>query len=184
MKKNAFAIAVALGTLVLFTAAALAQQGPPPNREEIAKRIELIRMWKLTEALDLDEEAAARFFPVLNEHESKIREVADTKRGIERELRKALNSETVSPKEDLIDLMQQIVNLDQTINELKLKEVEAVSKVLSQEQLVTFIRFNLEFQRRIRKMIHEMKPGRGKGGRHQMDTEQPGPPPDMGAPNR
>jgi hypothetical protein len=78
MRKN-----LILSVLMLFFVSVFAGQGicippevsaedrPPKKeqREKLRQRIESIKMWKLTQTLDLDEKTAARLFPLMNRYD-------------------------------------------------------------------------------------------------------------------
>src|SRR3990170_3149412 len=63
--------------------------GPPSGerREEIRKKIEAIRIWRLADELKLDEKTAARFFPVLSSLTQRRHELLRENMETERELR-------------------------------------------------------------------------------------------------
>ena len=46
------------------------------EREQVRKRINMIRMWRLTEELNLDEGTGSKLFPLLRQYEEKRRELA------------------------------------------------------------------------------------------------------------
>ena len=181
MRKINLRTIIVFGALVFFAVSSLAQEGPPPDRDEFAKRIELVRMWKLTEALDLDEETASRFFPILNKYESKMKQHYKKKREAEHRISEAVRERTFPEKKEILALINQIFDQDREINELRRKEVEEISHVLTNEQLVKFIHFHSEFKKRIRKMIRDIKGGKGRGRFHGPEAggQEPPPVPDV-----
>ena len=62
-------------------------------------RMEMYAIWKLTENLNLDEERAEVFFPKLNSHKAKMREMGKERRDIWEDIvLKARKSEKVTDK--------------------------------------------------------------------------------------
>ena len=161
MKKAVVTMIAAMILLASAIAFAQAPGGPPPDRKEMEGRIEMMKMWKLTEVLNLDEATAAKFFPILKKYEANIRDVADVKMETARKLRQAIDSGKVPPKKDTLAMINSMLDQDQKIKDMRKKEAEDISQVLSDEQLAKFVLFMAEFRTRLRNMIEE----RGRGGR-------------------
>ena len=129
---------------------------PPPREkmEKVRKRIETLRMWKLTKALDLDEKIAARLFPLLNRY--------DKKRVVkERNLREdiiALKDALKNNKEGQIkDTLENLEKNHKSLQEIKDEERAELKKILTIEQQAKFILFQLEFNKEIKKIISKTK---------------------------
>jgi Spy/CpxP family protein refolding chaperone len=140
--------------------------GPPSKeqREKVRKRIETMRMWKLTKALDLDEKTASRLFPMLNDYDKKRKEV-------EREIRKDIDflKEALELKEEsrIKDLLEVLEQKHNTLKRLGDEERNRLREVLTIEQQARYLIFKMEFRREIRRMIAE-----AKGRRHKMGGKE------------
>ena len=131
---------------------------PPPleKREEIRKRIELIRMWKLTEELDLTEETGAKLFPILHKYDEKRTELRRERHEIMNELRRAL--ENVATSDEEIDAaMDKLDENALAVFDLIRQQRQDLKGVLSLRQQAKFILFQREFHREIRKIIAEAR---------------------------
>jgi len=139
---------------------------PPPfeKREEIRKRIELIRMWKLTEELDLTEEIGAKLFPILHKYDEKRMALHKERRDIVNQLRKALENEVSS--DEAIEAVMDILEKN-TLAELDLirQQRKELKGILSPRQQARLILFQREFHREIRKIIAEARERRVRKGR-------------------
>ena len=133
---------------------------PIEKREKIRKRIELIRMWKLTEELDLTEETGAKLFPILHKYDEKRIKLGKERRKITEQLRKALEDEA-TPDEEIEAAMEKVEKNALAASDLLRQQREELKGVLSPRQQAKFILFQGEFQREIRKLIAEARERRG-----------------------
>jgi hypothetical protein len=143
--------------------------GAPPSkeqRERLRQRIESIKIWKLTKALDLDEQSAAVLFPLLNKYDKKRAEVQHQVKEKIRDLKK--NLENYNEQE----LNAIIANIEEHHSELqKIKDEEWIElkRVLSVEQQARLILFRIEFEREIRQIIAQKMKKQGERNRRDRD---------------
>jgi len=131
----------------------------PPSREkrqQIRKRIELIRMWRLTEELDLTEETGAKLFPILRTYDEKRIALQRERHNIMDRLRKALEDEA-TPDEAIEATMETLDNNASAVSDLLRQQREELKGVLSTRQQAKFILFQRDFHREIRKIIAEAR---------------------------
>jgi hypothetical protein len=132
---------------------------PPPSlekREKIRKRIELIRMWKLTEELDLTEETGAKLFPILHKYDEKRIELHKERQNVMNQLRRALEDEATSD-ETIEATMEEVDKNALAVSDLIRQQHQELKGVLSLRQQAKFILFQREFHREIRKTISEAR---------------------------
>ncbi len=179
-------LAIMAAALLITGATAFAQQGPgqmggpdAKKREEVRKKIETVRLWRLTEELKLDEKTGAKlasFLSALDEQRrGLIRERMETMRGLRVVLKKG-NPDEKKIKSDLDKLeknRREMVGLEE-------KEIGGLKEILSVEQQARYVIFQQEFRREMRGMIagaREGGPGmRGPGGGNMPMQEGPGHP--------
>ena len=95
MQKNIFTSLLLFLLVIGFAVNSMANpQGDfdKPTKEQmerVRKRIETLRIWKLTKVLDLDEKSAARLFPLLNRYDKRRAEIERSLRDGMRDLREA-----------------------------------------------------------------------------------------------
>lgn len=133
-------------------------ESPPyrEKREKIRKRIELIRMWRLTEELDLTEETGAKLFPILRTYDEKRIALQKERRNIMDQLRKALEDEA-TPDEAIEATMERLDNNASAVSDSLRQQREELKGVLSPRQQAKFILFQRDFHREIRKIIAEAR---------------------------
>lgn len=142
-------------------------QGGPPSeerREEVRKKIEAVRIWRLTEELKLDTTASARLSSFLSSMDLKRRETMKGQMELMRDLRHSLRS----PKPDEANMRAALEKLEKNHNEmqaLRNNELRGLKELLTVEQQARYLLFQQDFQREMRGMISGARgKGRGKGG--------------------
>ncbi len=166
MKRKVLIILLSIILLAGFAVTGLAQPPEdidrPPSKEQmekIRKRIETLRMWRLTEALNLDEKTSAQVFPILNRFDKKRYELEESLREGMRDLRESLRNK----KEDqLKKILNKLEDNHKALQSLKQEEWAEMKKVLTIEQQAKFIVFLTEFEREVRKLIAEARERRGE----------------------
>ena len=151
--------------------------------------IETIKIWKMTEALDLSEDQAAKFFPKLTQLEAARREFQRRQHLLRDELAVLLRQR---PSRDQ-DIKARLEELDRTEADFKGREraVKAeLRSILSLEQQARLTLFEERFEAEMRSTIQDLRqrrqglvphaPGQGFGppgvrNRPQLPVE--GPPP-------
>ena len=107
-------------------------------------RMEMYAIWKLTENLNLDEKQAEVFFPKLNSHKAKMREMGKERRDIWEDIvLKARKSEKVTDKE-LETAKNKTKALEKKTMAEKEKFANGLGNVLTNEQQVLFQIFGRE----------------------------------------
>ena len=178
---RSMAMAAVLAALSL---PAFAQQGPlrgpsggPPSdeqREEVRKKMEVVRISRLTEELKLDEKTAAKFIPVITALDQKRRSLMNEIRHAMQGLRTELNA----PQPDESRMRTAIGRIEKNqreISSLREKDLQAARENLSVAQQARYILFNQEFVREMRGMVEGARvSGPGKGGRGAGPGRAPG----------
>jgi len=154
---------------------AAAQQMPAPGprgatpsdekREEVRKKMQSIRIARLTEELKLSEETAAKFIPIITMLDKNRRELMRENHKIMKEIRSALKD----PKPDEHKLkasMDKFEKNHQDMKALQDKEIDAARANLTVEQQARYLIFHQDFQHEMRGMMEGARDGSGPG-RHQ-----------------
>ncbi|HUI45252.1 MAG TPA: hypothetical protein VL122_04555 [Nitrospirota bacterium] len=144
------------------------------KREAIRRKIEAVRIWRLTEVLNLDTVTSAKLAAYLSSMDQQRMELIHDQMMTMRELRRLLNT----PKPDEQSLKVALSRLGQSrhaVQELRDKELNGLKDILTTEQQARYVLFQQEFQREIREMIAGAR-RRGAAGRGQMGNGPGGPP--------
>jgi Spy/CpxP family protein refolding chaperone len=164
MKKYVLGIFVVL-TLTFFTGQAFCQSedsDKPPSKEQvekIRKKVQTLKLWKLTEALDLDEETAAKLFPVMNKYEKKRFAIEQSIKKDMKKLRKIVD--TASPDE-LAELIRRLEENHRELQALNGEQFQEFKAILPVRKVAKFLIFQQDFSREMRKIIREAKQKKGK----------------------
>ncbi len=162
MKENAFKFLLVFLLVFGFAVNSLAQPPEdfdrPPTKEQmekVRKRIETLRMWKLTRALDLDEGTSAKLFPLLNKYDKNRTEIERALRNDIKELRESLKEGREGHQlKNILDRLEENHRAMQRTND---EERAELKKILTIEQQARFVLFQHEFDREIRKIIAEAR---------------------------
>ncbi|MEF9425891.1 MAG: hypothetical protein L0956_01460 [Candidatus Mariimomonas ferrooxydans] len=125
----------------------------PPSKEQMErtrKRVETLKMWKLTKILDLDEQKASKFFPVLNEYDKKRLTVAREMRKNMKKLR--ASADTANPDE-LRNIIRRVEDNHRRLQGIDNEEMKRLRDILTARDLAKFIIFKQDFDREMKKII-------------------------------
>jgi hypothetical protein len=143
--------------------------GGPPSEEQmekVRKRVEMVRIWKLTEALDLDEKTASKLFPVLRKYDKKRMQLQREKFKLMRRTRQ-MESGRAGEKVDAEKLLKQVEKNRAAMMAMEKDQNKELKKVLTPGQMVKYIAFEERFRREMRQMLRESRGQRGGGKREQ-----------------
>lgn len=131
------------------------------EREETRKKIEAVRIMRLTEELKLDEKTVATFIPALTAAERKQMDLLREGRRMIRELRSNLNAKSKDAAR-LTSILDKINKNDQEMSKQRGKIFNIVREHLTVEQQARFFLFQHDFMRDMRGMIAGAR-GKGRG---------------------
>jgi Spy/CpxP family protein refolding chaperone len=141
-------------------------QGGPPSeerREEVRKKIEAVRIWRLTEELKLDTNSSAKLSSLLSSLDVKRRNTMREQMEAMRDLRSLLKA--AKPDEaKLKPLLEKLEKNHHEMQGLRDQEMKGLKDILTIEQQARFLLFQQEFQREMRDMISGAR-GKGQGRR-------------------
>lgn len=163
-------LALLLALLCLPVGPALAQPGPggdPPaeeQSEELRARLRLMQMYALTEALELDEETAAKLFPYLREGDQAMAEVHDEMRGHRKALRALANEEGLTDAA-IDEHITAMGKLEQRMSELRAEQVAGLKGILTPEQRLRFVLTRAKIERELRRALRQRKLEERRGRR-------------------
>lgn len=127
--------------------------------EKTWERVHMIRMLKLSEALKMERDQAARFFAVENQYE-------DTKTKARRELHEDIHKlrnlvrEPNPSERELRDTVNRIKNRKKDLDDLMNKQTDEELTLLRPDQQARYILFTIDFRREMENLIREVREGR------------------------
>jgi Spy/CpxP family protein refolding chaperone len=127
-------------------------------RNQIFDQLRAERMWKLTDALKLDEASAARVFPLLSKYDEQERSLGRERGETHRELRQIV--ESPSPDTARLDaLIDKLVALRGRRHELEVEKLAALRKVLKPLQMAKLMMLVPRMDDSFRRRIHDALEG-------------------------
>lgn len=148
--------------LLACTSPAWAEKPSEEEHEAAMQRVRIVRAAALTEALELDEPTAARLFPYLREHDSKMEDIHDRKRDARRALRAMVEDESF-PEAEIDRLLTVMAEAEVELAEARAAQLEGLKGVLSPEQRVKFVMVQRRLDEEVRRVIREERVRR-RGG--------------------
>jgi len=160
---------------VLLSAAAFAQERPLPGpggdrspdsaqREDTRRKVETLRMARLTEALKLDEKTAAKFIPAITVIGQKRREQMAVHHQAIQDIRQLFSGPTADDKK-LKAAVDRAFGSQREMAKLREKELDAIRDSLTLEQQARYIVFQQEFMQEVRDVMRGSSPaGRQRRG--------------------
>jgi hypothetical protein len=153
---NVIKICLMSALLIGVTLSAFGQQRPAPmseeRREEIRKKIDAVRIWRLTEELKLDAITSAKLSSLLSSVDHQRREILRQQTGTINILRFAVKA----PKPDESRLKIYLENLERNhraMQELVNSERSGLKNILTIEQQARYVVFQHAFIHEMRDMI-------------------------------
>jgi len=167
MMRNAIPLVLAITLTWALPAAA---QGPPPggpppppgeNWEELMAKIAMVRLVRLSDALELDDETALELSRYLKEKDLDRAAVMKARGEIHREIRDYMESDVVD--EALArDLLERGIDNERKAHDLHVATVQGLEDILTPTQQLKYVIVSREFEREVHEMIRDRK---GKHGR-------------------
>ena len=124
------------------------------RREQMRDRVELMLMWKLTEALDLDDETATKLFPLLKESNKRQRELREKRRDMIKQIEDEVDKE--APDSTVLrSMIDEFKKNERAMVDARIQRLDSFSEILTDEQIAKMIALVPKFERRVKDMIHE-----------------------------
>ncbi len=155
----------------------------PPSkaqRDEVRKKVEAIRIYRLTGALKLDEKTSAQLASLLGNIDLQRRELMDQNMEAMKELRSSLKAPSPDTNR-LKSILERLEKNHREMVELKEKELKGLKDILTLEQRARYVVFEREFMHEMRGLIAAARGGDGQGARGGPGLGRTGPGPGTGA---
>jgi len=132
------------------------------KRDEVRKRVDAVRIYRLTEDLKLDEKTSAKVSSLLSSFDQRRRDLQKEQMTDMRALREAVKAE--KPDETKIKpLLVKLESAHRTMQGLRDSELKGLKELLTVEQQARFIIFQQDFQHNMRRMIAGARSANGTG---------------------
>ena len=127
-----------------------------PMRQQIRKRIETIKIWKLTEELNLTEQQSEKFFPVYNKFKDDTEAIEIERRQVIEKLDELTTKEN-SSADEINKLLDEIERLDGNFNSTKAVFRGKLEDILTIQQIGRLYVFEVMFQRQMQEIVRDIR---------------------------
>ncbi len=147
--------------------------GPPEGRmrDRVRERIKTIKVWKLTDELNLSQAQSEKFFPVYNRNFERLEEIEQEKRKVMDRLVDA-TAESKPDEAEIAEIrkyLDRLDSLDQEIQDLKVKFRGELKNILTELQIGKLYLFEFRFRQQMQEIMRDI---RREGGRPHFDRNQ------------
>ncbi len=133
---------------------------PPPGSDKAKEKIETVKMWKMTEALDLSEEQASRLFPAMKQFQNMEDSLRNQMMKFVEDLENVLQENEDSSK--IAVIIDKIVSLKNQQSKNEAEFFVKMRSILTPSQQAKYILFERDFRRKMMELIHEYQKGKRK----------------------
>lgn len=164
--RRVLSVLVFLGLLAIPVSLAWTQdenQKPTNSRRDDAiHRLEMVRLYRLVELLDLNSDESARLFPVIQKYDLQFREIMEQKELAYAKLNE-LVKQTATADSDTNRTVDEILSLEQKAMKIRDSQYRELRKLLTADQTAKFLLFERRFQGELQRLLNDVRNQRTKG---------------------
>ncbi|MEO0184222.1 MAG: Spy/CpxP family protein refolding chaperone [candidate division WOR-3 bacterium] len=127
----------------------------PCDEKDPREIIEKVRIYKLTEALDLTDEQVTKFFPRLKEMRKTEQEFHKQRLEILKELKDLIKAN--AKEQEVVKILDKFQELQKKRMVAQMEEMKDLKSLLTPLQQAKFLIFQEDFEREIRDLIREVR---------------------------
>ena len=121
----------------------------------------MMKMWHLTEELDLSEDQASKFFPRYNVLENELMDIGKQQRELLVDLKKKKTENREITPSKLDQITKKMSELEQQKIQKKQQFFENLDDILTPDQRASYFGFELRFRKELREGIRNRRGPRG-----------------------
>ncbi|MBN2135047.1 MAG: hypothetical protein JW737_04910 [Acidobacteria bacterium] len=145
-------------------------------REEVREKIQLLKMWKMTDYLDLDEETSLKVFQIVKKYDDLEHKARSNNMNLISTLKKELAKDKVDTN-ITNELMKKIKTNFLNEKSITIERFSELSKYLTPEQQAKYLVFEFEFHMEIARLTQQALGGGGPRGKRLNDNKDNNGPP-------
>ncbi len=152
------------------------------DKDKAQDRMEILTMWKMIEALDLDQATADKILAIRHKFLSQRKLLRKDLSEDFRALRKQLNhTPKSSDDEELARILHDIRSKREQLEGLRFQQYDDVSKVLTVRQRARLVLFFRDFHKQLHSLLHPSRCPSGTPEKDMGPTPKSAQPPEKGA---
>jgi hypothetical protein len=153
MKKLLVLLSLLLALIIGFPAQAQVWRDSSVDRRE---RLENLRIWKMTEFMELTPEQAELFFPRLRILEKRLQKQRKAQSELLKDMREKLNQQKTTIDAQTVKVVtDEMARIEQDLVREKQQFILQLENIISPKQQIRYILFEVQFQNRLKKMLEQ-----------------------------
>lgn len=134
-------------------------EGDMPFHKPARERMEMMKIWKMTEFLDLSEEQAEKFFPRYKALSKELEEMSKQQREVMMAIKEILKGDKEIQGKEIDKIVQKASEIEKKKIDKKQEFIEGLGDVLTARQKAKYIVFEIRFKNQLREAIRHKRPG-------------------------
>jgi len=126
------------------------------NKARLRERIDCMKMCRITEVLNLDEETSQKLFPLMNKFQEQRHQLRRQRADLMKQLRNELAkqpADAAALKGTMDAFKRNQIEMAETRN----KQLDELGTVLTQEQVAKLVLFMPRFERNMKDLMHDVR---------------------------
>ena len=133
---------------------------------QYSERMEMMLMWKLTDELELTEDQAETFFPLMRSHQKEVMELRRQEKVLFEPMYEKMKRNGKINQSEVNSLLKEIAKMDDNKTKQRVKFIEKSSEVLEPSQQLRLLMFEPKIKSQVQRDMRErFKPKPSKRGR-------------------
>jgi len=134
----------------------VAAQSPPAHAGFKPQNMDAVRIWKLTEVLELTEDQTVTFLPLVQIHERKLRAIQEEIQDLTHSTRELLKKGDISQK-DVDKMIKRYNDKHAEVFKIKRDFIKSLPKQLTPEQQLLYMGFEARFRKELRTYMKDRR---------------------------
>ena len=122
---------------------------------QYSERMEMMLIWKLTDELELTEDQAETFFPLMRSHQKQVMEIRRKEKVLFEPLYEKIKSDETITQSEINNLLKQIAKMDDKKSKHLVNFIEKSSKTLEPSQQLRLLMFEPRIKSQVKRDLRE-----------------------------
>ena len=131
---------------------------------QYSERMEMMLIWKLTDELELTEDQAQTFFPLMRSHQKGIMELRREEKVLFQPMSEKIKRDETVDQSEVNSLLKEIAKMDDKKTKHRVKFIKKSSEVLEPSQQLRLLMFEPRMKSQVQKDIREKYKSPKRGG--------------------
>jgi Spy/CpxP family protein refolding chaperone len=157
---------IALIIIILMCSNLFAQPGKSKGPGgQYSERMEMMLIWKLTDELELTEDQAQTFFPLMRSHQKEVMELRREEKVLFQPMYEKIKSDEKVGQSEVNSLLKEIAKMDDKKTKHRVKFIKKSSEVLEPSQQLRLLMFEPRMKSEVQTQMRERFKPYKRGGK-------------------